>query len=191
MNQLLVDAKHVLAQPWRNGGGYTRELLVWPTAQDWLFRISLAQVAQDGPFSSFPGIERWIALVEGAGMTLHFDSGTERLSVGREPLRFDGALAPACSLERGATVDLNLMVNRSRGSGLLACAGDGEWTDESEWRGVFAASPCTLRIEDDPPVELGAMVLLARAGAARECWRLTARGAPVRGWWIAVATSVF
>jgi hypothetical protein len=189
VNQLLVDANHVLAQPWRNGGGSTRELLVWPTAQDWLFRISLAQVAQDGPFSSFPGIERWIALVEGAGMTLHFASGTERLSIGREPLRFDGALAPACSLERGATVDLNLMVDRSRGSGLLACAGDGEWTDRSEWRGVFAASPCTLWIEDGPPVELGAMVLLARAGAAHECWRLTARGAPVRGWWIAVATS--
>ncbi len=188
MNPLLVDANRVHAQLWRNGGGYTRELLVWPTAQDWLFRISLAQVAQDGPFSSFPGVERWIALVEGAGMTLRFASGSERLSIGGAPLRFDGARAPACSLERGATLDLNLMVDRSRGSGLLACAGDGEWTDGSEWRGVFAASPCTLWIKDGPPVELGAMVLLAQAGAARECWRLTARGAQVRARWIAVVT---
>ncbi len=191
MNQLLVDANQVHAQPWRNGGGCTRELLVWPTAQDWLFRISLAQVAQDGPFSSFPGIERWIVLVEGGGMTLRFASGSEHLSIGREPLRFDGALAPACSLERGATIDLNLMVDRSRGSGLLACAGDEEWTDGSQWRGVFAASPCTLWIEDRSPVELGSMVLLARAGAGRECWRLTALGAPVRAWWMAVATPAF
>ena len=124
-------------------------------------------------------------------MTLRFSTGCERLSIGQEPLRFDGALAPACSLERGATLDLNLMVDRSRGSGLLTCAGDSEWTDGSEWRGVFAASPCTLSIGDGPPVELGAMVLLARAGAARECWRLSARGAPVRAWWIAVATRAF
>jgi environmental stress-induced protein Ves len=187
MNQWLVDANQIPAQPWRNGGGSTRELLAWPTAHDWLFRISLAQVAQDGPFSSFPGIERWIALVEGAGMTLRFASGSEPLSIGREPLRFDGALAPACSLERGTTLDLNLMVDRSRRSGLLACAGDAEWTDASEWRGAFAASPCTLWIDDGPPVELGPMVLLARQGVARERWRLTTRGAAVRAWWIAVA----
>jgi len=189
VNRWLVDANHVAAQPWRNGGGSTRELLVWPTAQDWLFRISLAQVAQDGPFSPFPGIERWIALVEGTAMTLHFAWGSERLSIGQQPLRFDGALAPACSLEGGATMDLNLMVDRSRGSGRLACAGDAQWTDGSQWRGVFAASPCTLWIGDGPPVELGAMVLLVRAGAQRECWRLTARGAPARAWWIAVATT--
>jgi len=191
VNRIIVDADRVRAQPWRNGGGSTRELLAWPTAQDWLFRVSLAQVAQDGPFSSYPGIERWIALVEGAGMTLRFASGSERLSIGREPLRFDGALAPDCSLERGATVDLNLMVDRSRGSGLLACASEGEWTDGSQWRGVFAASPCTLWIGDAPAVELGAMVLLAQAGAAGERWRLTARVAPVRAWWIAVATEAF
>jgi environmental stress-induced protein Ves len=87
----LIDASRVPAQPWRNGGGSTRELFAWPAALHWLFRISLAQVTQDGPFSCFPGVERWIALVEGAGMTLHLPSGAERLSLGREPLRFDGA----------------------------------------------------------------------------------------------------
>ncbi len=191
MNQWLVDANHVHAQPWRNGGGCTRELLVWPTAQHWLFRVSLAQVAQDGPFSAFPGIERWIALVEGNGMTLRFASGCERLSIGQEPLRFDGALAPGCALHRGAITDLNLMVDRSRGSGLLASADGQEWNDGSQWRGVFAASPCTLHMGSGPPVELGAMFLLARDGAAGECWRLTVRGAPARAWWIAVSTPGF
>jgi hypothetical protein len=190
VSQWLVDANRVQAQPWRNGGGHTRELLAWPAAQDWLFRISLAQVTQDGPFSSFPGIERWIALVEGAGMTLRFASETRRLAVGQEPLEFDGALAPDCSLERGATADLNLMVDRSRGSGRLACAGDRQWTDASPWRGVFAASPCTLRVGDGPPVELGAMSLVMRDGAAGGSWRLQARGQPMLAWWIAVATPV-
>jgi uncharacterized protein len=187
VNQWLVDANGVRAQPWRNGGGFTRELLAWPAAQDWIFRVSLAQVARNGPFSSFPGIERWIALVDGAGMTLHFEAGAERLFVGREPFRFDGALAPGCSLERGATVDLNLMVDRTRGSGQLVRAGSGAWTDESNWRGVFTASPCTLAVEDRPPVELGAMVLFVRCAAAAERWRLSSPSAPVNAWWIAIS----
>jgi hypothetical protein len=188
MNRWLVDSNAVSAQPWRNGGGSTRELFAWPAPQDWIFRISLAQVAQDGPFSSFPGIERWIALVEGAGMRLHFGTGAERLSIGREPLRFDGALAPGCSLERGASVDLNLMVDRSRGSALLASAGGGEWTDDRPWRGVFTAEPCALSIDGGAPVALGAMVLLLARGAGGQRWRLSGPGAPARAWWIAVAT---
>jgi environmental stress-induced protein Ves len=187
---VLIDANGVPAQSWRNGGGSTRELFAWPTASEWLFRISLAQVTQDGPFSSFPGVERWIALVEGAGKTLQFASGTERLPIGREPLRFYGALAPACTLERGATVDLNLMVERSRATGMLARAGEGPWTDASQWRGVFAASACTLRAGTEPPVELGAMALLMRQTASGQRWRLSARGAPVDAWWIAVETAL-
>ena len=34
------------AQPWRNGGGITRELLAWPVASDqWALRVSVAQIA--------------------------------------------------------------------------------------------------------------------------------------------------
>ena len=35
---------------------------------DW--RISMARVASDGPFSEFPGIDRTLAVVEGSGMVL-------------------------------------------------------------------------------------------------------------------------
>ena len=30
--------------PWRNGVGRTRELLAWPTAADWLVRVSVAEI---------------------------------------------------------------------------------------------------------------------------------------------------
>jgi environmental stress-induced protein Ves len=41
--------------PWRNGGGRTRELLAWPSAEDWQLRVSVAEIEADGPFSAFPG----------------------------------------------------------------------------------------------------------------------------------------
>ena len=58
---------------WKNGGGVTREIVASPEgapldAFDW--RVSLADVSADGPFSSFPGVDRTLTVVEGAGMDL-------------------------------------------------------------------------------------------------------------------------
>ncbi len=62
--------------PWKNGGGVTRELAAFPPHSnfaDFIWRVSVADVHADGAFSAFPGIDRQIALLEGAGMTLQFD----------------------------------------------------------------------------------------------------------------------
>ena len=61
----LVPGERVAAR-WRNGGGRTRELLAWPDAADWKVRVSVADVESDGPFSAFPGVQRWFAVLEGA-----------------------------------------------------------------------------------------------------------------------------
>ena len=54
----LVRLDEVNPQPWRNGGGMTRELLAWPEAERWRARVSVADIAEDGPFSPFPGVDR-------------------------------------------------------------------------------------------------------------------------------------
>src|SRR5471032_2321477 len=64
------------ATPWKNGGGVTRELAAFPPHSnfaDFIWRVSVADVHADGAFSTFPGIDRQIALLEGAGLTLRFD----------------------------------------------------------------------------------------------------------------------
>ena len=44
----------MLPQPWRNGGGRTRELLVWPAGDglggttDWQLRVSVADITKNG-----------------------------------------------------------------------------------------------------------------------------------------------
>lgn len=116
MSLRLVSASAVSTQPWQNGGGRTRQLLAWPTADHWTMRVSLADIESDGPFSIFPGATRWFAVVSGAGVELAFANGIgHRLGVGAVPLRFDASAAPHCRLIDGASVDLNLMLRSGEG----------------------------------------------------------------------------
>lgn len=57
--------------PWKNGGGTTRALAEDVDAQGTvLWRLSLADIDRDGPFSVFPGMQRHHVIVRGAGLTL-------------------------------------------------------------------------------------------------------------------------
>src|SRR3546814_3572601 len=63
----------IMATPWKNGGGVTREIATGGSMhpnQAWGWRVSLAEVAQDGPFSIFPETDRMIAEIDGGGMDL-------------------------------------------------------------------------------------------------------------------------
>ena len=115
------------SQPWRNGGGQTRELLTWPSADDWRLRISMADVAQDGEFSHFPGVQRALAIIDGAGIGLDMPDGVVTLRARSEPLLFDGALAPYCRLIEGKVLDFNLMARQGNG-GMLSIDAARDWT---------------------------------------------------------------
>jgi environmental stress-induced protein Ves len=102
--------------PWKNGGGVTREVAIWPptaalNAFDW--RISIAEVAQGGPFSTFPGVDRVLTVIEGSGIELAVEGlATVRLDAAADPFAFPGDAACAATLHQGAIRDLNLMVRR-------------------------------------------------------------------------------
>ena len=104
----------VAPSPWKNGGGTTRELLAWPSPADWVFRLSVAEVQADGPFSSFAGVQRWFAVLSGAGVRLRLGAaapyGVQVLTSASAPFCFDGARPVDCTLMDGATQDFNLMV---------------------------------------------------------------------------------
>lgn len=104
--------------PWKNGQGLTEEVLTFPEgsavdAFDW--RISIAHVGADGPFSLFPGIDRTIALLDGAGLILDLPDETEHLlSPGGGPFAFPGEWEISSRNVNGGTMDLNIMTRRSR-----------------------------------------------------------------------------
>ena len=103
---------------WKNGGGATTELAVFPessgaanTAFDW--RISIAEIESDGAFSAFPGYDRSIALLEGPGMELQFDADEPvRLDQRLRFVRFAGEAKAFGRLLGGAVRDFNVIVRR-------------------------------------------------------------------------------
>ena len=114
----IVRAGDCQVMPWKNGGGSTTEIAAGPPGAsldgfDW--RISMARVASDGPFSHFAGIDRTLALVEGGGMELTIEGqGSVILSRGSDPLIFPGDVSVSARLLEGAITDLNVMTRRGR-----------------------------------------------------------------------------
>lgn len=76
---------------WRNGRGWTREILALPDDGPWDLRLSIAEVDAVADFSPFPGVEREQVLLHGNGLDLHFDDG-ERIELlpPHQRARFDG-----------------------------------------------------------------------------------------------------
>lgn len=105
---------------WKNGGGWTTEIAVSPhdaglTGKPFDWRVSLAEIENDGEFSAFPGYDRTILLAEGAGMQLSFDAASpQTISQPHEPFEFRGEWQTYCRLLNGPVRDFNVMAARSK-----------------------------------------------------------------------------
>ena len=104
--------------PWKNGGGETTEIAVFPEAAglsefDW--RVSMARVDSEGPFSEFPGIDRTLSILEGAGIVLDVE-GHEPIALTRQspPHAFPADVPTTARLIDGSVVDFNVMTRRDR-----------------------------------------------------------------------------
>lgn len=121
----LIRGADLVAAPWKNGGGVTREVAAFPEGAGldaFVWRVSVADVAQPGPFSRFVGIDRTLALLSGAGMLLDETSSagvtnTHALTRPLDIARFAGEAQIDARLVDGATRDFNLMVRRGAAAG--------------------------------------------------------------------------
>ena len=100
-------------QRWRNGLGWTREILRLPAEGDWALRLSIAEIEQDAAFSAFPGVDRELVLLRGEGLRLQFADGREvQLDPPHGRVRFEGEEVVQGVLVDGITHDFNLMWRR-------------------------------------------------------------------------------
>jgi environmental stress-induced protein Ves len=114
----IIRAGNCKTTPWKNGGGSTTEIAIGPVGaslEDFDWRISMARVASDGPFSDFPGIDRTLAVIKGGGMVLTIgDRQPVTLSRGSEPVSFPGDTPTSARLTAGEIIDLNVMTRRGK-----------------------------------------------------------------------------
>ena len=104
--------------PWKNGGGETTEIAVFPEhagLSDFDWRVSMARVDGHGPFSSFPGIDRTLAILEGAGIVLSVEGGEPvRLTLDSDPHAFPADIGTSAQLIAGTVIDFNVMSRRGK-----------------------------------------------------------------------------
>ncbi|MGZ5772636.1 MAG: HutD/Ves family protein [Caldimonas sp.] len=184
MMSVLVRGDDVRAAPWRNGAGTTRELLALPGPADWRVRVSVADVASAAPFSSFPGVERWFAVLDGPGVELTIEGTTHRCTPSDAPLRFSGAATTSCQPIDGPTRDLNLMLRGAAGvmHRVVAAA---PWRPDAQQCGLYAVVAGRCR-HDDGTVEVPAHSLLWFEPAPDTLAFFPAEKTPgAIGWWLA------
>lgn len=184
-----IDLRQLAPQRWKNGAGLTREIALSPSHAanggfDW--RASVAEVAGDVPFSVFPGIDRCIVLLHGAGMTLRRDDGQplQRLGEAMQPFMFAGEVPLNARLIGGPSRDFNLMWRRGRYSAHVSAPAEAAWFEPADTalllccsgsaqvetaQGELIALPemgCALWRERSPRLQLrpvpGSRVLVAR-----------------------------
>ena len=115
---LLIPFAGLEPAPWKNGAGSTTEIAIAPVGAsldkfDW--RISLATIAASGPFSAFPGVDRTLALVDGAGVVLDIGNEGRFVLCEDDPVvEFAGESAVMATLTLGPTTDFNVMTQRER-----------------------------------------------------------------------------
>jgi uncharacterized protein len=114
----ILRAENYRRMRWKNGGGETAEIAVFPDGavlDDFGWRVSMATVAAGGPFSAFPDVDRTLSILEGEGIMLDIE--------GRQPVTLTGASAPYsfaadaatnAELLGGPITDLNVMTRRGR-----------------------------------------------------------------------------
>jgi environmental stress-induced protein Ves len=98
---------------WKNERGWTREIARSPELGEWNWRLSIAEIEEDAPFSRFDGIERELVLLSGNGLRLRFDDGAvDELLPPHDRVRFAGERGVQGELVDGPTQDFNLMWRR-------------------------------------------------------------------------------
>ena len=163
--------------PWKNGLGTTLEIATDAAEPGgpWSWRLSLADVPSRAPFSMFPGVDRHLAVLDGAGMTFQrvekraAEAAHTPIAIPREGRAFEFAGEESCIGEPiGPHVrDVNLMLDRRRWRGsleILRTASERSVATDADLTLVFAAQgTCFLSDEtkhESLTLSAGSTVLL-------------------------------
>ena len=104
----ILNPDEFQTNPWKNGGGVTHEIARHAVGEGWQWRISIAEVGGDGPFSLFPGMTRILTVIDGAGIDLLSAGGVLEARL-HQPVPVSGDLDVTARLVGGPVRNLNLI----------------------------------------------------------------------------------
>jgi uncharacterized protein len=165
----IIRAADLKAVPWKNGGGATREIAASPPgaafdAFDW--RVSVADVSEAGAFSVFEGIDRVLALIEGAQMVLIDSDGPRHVLARWDSLAFAGEKKITAELPHGPTRDFNLMLRRDRVSGNVTVRRDAQSLSVEQGSVVLVCALGEFAVDGERLSQGDALVFEAREHAS-------------------------
>jgi len=177
-------------QPWKNGRGQTEELAIWPAGAsfergDFDWRIALAAIDLAGPFSAFPGFERVLVVMRGAGLRLDHGAAAPIATVPRlQPHRFSGEWPTTATLIDGPVSDFNVLVRRGAAHGSIrVLRADARPLQEPPHAGHtfihVVTGTLAARVGRDAPVAVAPRESLWIRGADREELQLATPGEAV------------
>ena len=168
---------------WKNGRGIAHQIVACPAgagydAFDW--QVSRPEIAADGPFSTFAGLDRQFMLLTGNGLTLKIRSSNEGLSFDQsidaplEPFAFCGEWDVECVLRDGPVQVFNVMTRRGRtgarveiveaaaarpvakpaGETLLVYVASGPVEAWGRWGKATLAADDSILVDDDGATEI-------------------------------------
>lgn len=99
---------------WRNGMGVSWDIASASTdGEDFGWRLAIARIDADVPFSVYPGVDRIFTLFEGGGLDLDLEeTGTLACHSLYVPYPFPGDVPARCRLRAGPCRALNLFTRR-------------------------------------------------------------------------------
>lgn len=169
----LLPANEYRRERWRNGQGWTREILRAPDEGDFAWRASIAEISQDTLFSAYPTYRRAQVLLQGDAIRLGFTDGRRiTLEAPHQRLEFDGAEVIACHLPSGPVQVFNLIWDPQRLDARLLhrpLVGPMVFLPEAgvRWLVHLMAGHARLRAEDTLTVSTSDSLLLEPARGER------------------------
>lgn len=115
----VIPANACRRERWRNGLGWTREVLSGsiagpPDDAGWDWRLSIAEIEAEAAYSRFEGVDREQMLLSGSGLRLIRAGGDTLLMPPHERVRFSGEEEMTAQPVDGRVEVVNLMWRRDR-----------------------------------------------------------------------------
>jgi len=114
MSWNFIDLENISPTPLPHGGGTSRELIAWPVAADWDWRLSVDEITGSSAFSPMDGVQCWLAVLLGAGVQFELEGQQHLLTPLAEPFRFEGTRRASFQLQAGPAECFNLMARGGR-----------------------------------------------------------------------------